>query len=88
VLIEDGKLLKPLGYKNANTVKKKSMDDCNYSHGVFKLYLMPQLVCEVELFIMQATVLPSCKIQYVISTECKLCVLSTRLREVDAFDED
>ena len=64
------------------------MDDCNYSHGVFKLYLMPQLVCKVELFFMQATVLPSRKIQYVISTECKVCVLSTTLHKVDAFDED
>jgi len=88
VIIKDGKLLKPLGYKNANTVFKKSMDDCNYSHGVFKLYLMPQLVCKVELFFMQATVLPSRKIQYVISTECKVCVLSTTLHKVDAFDED
>lgn len=64
------------------------MGDCNYSHGVFKLYLMPQLVCKVELFLMQATVLPSRKIQYVISTEYKIFVLSTKLHKVDAFDED
>jgi hypothetical protein len=54
MIIKDGKLLKPLGYKNANTVLKISMVDCNCSHGVFKLYLMPQLVCKVELFFMQS----------------------------------
>jgi len=37
VVIKVEKLLKPLCYKNANTVpKKKSLDDCSYSHGVFK----------------------------------------------------
>jgi hypothetical protein len=86
MIIEDGKLLKPLGYKNVNTVLKKSMDDCNYSQGVFNLYLMPQLVCKVELFFMQASVLPSRKT--VISTECKIYVLSTKLHKVEALDED
>jgi len=86
MIIEDGKLLKPLGYKNANTVFKRSMDDCNYSHGVFNPYLMPQLVCKVELFFMQASVLPSRKT--VISTECKIYVLSTKLHKVEGLDED
>jgi hypothetical protein len=62
------------------------MDDCNYSHGVFNSYLLPQLVCKVELFFMQASVLPSRKT--VISTECKIYVLSTKLHKVEALDED
>ena len=42
----------------------------------------------MELLFIQATVLPSHKMWYVICTECEISVLSTKLHKVYAFDED